>query len=144
MKLKIYKLSKKYTLELDKKNKAEMALKKWRLLNKERAKELNRNCYKRNSEKYKVSSRLYAKKNRHRYLEHSRIRYSSCKKAKPTWADQSLIKDFFQEAEYFQLTVDHIVPLKSQFVCGLHWEGNLQLLTSAENAAKGNRTWPNM
>lgn len=49
-------------------------------------------------------------------------------------------------------TVDHIVPLIGPYsaemgcrlVCGLHNEHNLQILTHAVNAAKGNRWWPGM
>jgi hypothetical protein len=40
--------------------------------------------------------------------------------------------------------VDHIVPLVSKFVCGLHCEANLQLLPGPENQRKGNRVWPDM
>ena len=54
------------------------------------------------------------------------------------------VNDMYKEAAYQQLHVDNIVPLKSAIVCGLHWEGNLQLLTSVENIKKGNRTWPDM
>jgi len=38
--------------------------------------------------------------------------------------------------------VDHIYPLTSDWVCGLHVENNLQILTEAENISKGNRVWP--
>ncbi len=40
--------------------------------------------------------------------------------------------------------IDHIVPLKSKIVCGLHCLENLQYLPSAENQAKKNYFWPDM
>lgn len=64
--------------------------------------------------------------------------------ATPVWADQEEMSFIYQEAAYHQLHVDHIVPLKSKLVCGLHWEWNMQLLTMRENKSKGNRNWPDM
>lgn len=65
-------------------------------------------------------------------------------RATPTWANTEAINDVYKEAEYMQMHVDHVVPLSSGIVCGLHVWDNLQLLTGSENSAKGNRFWPDM
>lgn len=43
-----------------------------------------------------------------------------------------------------QMDVDHIVPLTSRLVCGLHCESNLQILPHIDNARKKNSVWPDM
>lgn len=40
--------------------------------------------------------------------------------------------------------VDHIVPLQSDIVCGLHSEYNLAVITVSENRRKSNLYWPGM
>ena len=40
--------------------------------------------------------------------------------------------------------VDHIVPLQSNIVCGLHNEFNLQVITKSANSSKRNYYWPDM
>jgi len=66
-------------------------------------------------------------------------------RATPAWANKQKIEEFYYTANMLGMHtgeayhVDHIVPLKSKLVCGLHWEGNLQILTAKENMAKGNR-----
>ena len=48
------------------------------------------------------------------------------------------IKQFYEGCPQ-GMNVDHIYPLKSDWVCGLHTLENLQYLTALENSAKGNR-----
>ena len=68
-------------------------------------------------------------------------------RAIPKWADKEEIQAIYESASVqraagFKCEVDHIVPLRSPYVCGLHVPANLQLLESRSNKAKGNRDWP--
>ena len=68
--------------------------------------------------------------------------------ATPGWANQGYIEDVYRKAAIFTKRdklpwhVDHIVPLKSALVCGLHCEDNLQVIRGPENVAKSNQHWP--
>lgn len=44
----------------------------------------------------------------------------------------------------FKWHVDHIVPLLSKLVCGLHTCFNIQVIPASVNIRKGNRHWPQM
>lgn len=69
-------------------------------------------------------------------------RFAAKRRATPAWADLSAIKEFYVKAAELGLHVDHIVPLRSKYVCGFHCEANLQLLLRTDNLRKGNRHWP--
>lgn len=72
------------------------------------------------------------------------------RRATPSWANAEKIKSFYHSADMLNMLtgewhhVDHIVPLQSRIVCGLHNEFNLQILPAKKNIAKGNRHWPDM
>ncbi len=74
--------------------------------------------------------------------------------ATPTWASDEF-EEFFIEEIYrlakartemtgIEHAVDHIVPLKSDLVCGLHCKDNLRVITKSENSIKSNKYWPDM
>lgn len=64
--------------------------------------------------------------------------------ATPAWAEATAIANMYEEARKRGLEVDHIVPILSPFVCGLHCMANLRLVSEVENKSKGNRLWPDM
>jgi len=70
--------------------------------------------------------------------------------AVPRWVDQGAIATVYSKAQELsailgiELNVDHVVPLQSKLVCGLHVHDNLQLLASEINQSKGNHHWPDM
>lgn len=95
-------------------------------------------------------SRRYAKENRPLMRALCSKRKAMQKRAIPLWVDLAAIKEFYKEAERLSKEtgivnqVDHIVPIRSKYVCGLHCQDNLQILTATQNNGKGNRVWPEM
>lgn len=68
----------------------------------------------------------------------ARNREAHIKIATPPWADTQKINEIYL-ARPFGFHVDHIYPLRSDWVCGLHVPENLQYLSAEENLKKGNR-----
>lgn len=71
--------------------------------------------------------------------------------ATQTWANDAIMDSYYAMAQWLTAVVpghayevDHIVPLQSDIVCGLHTHSNLQVLEASVNRAKGNRYWPDM
>ena len=107
---------------------------------------------KENSEKIKLYNKKYIEEHKEwhtiYYREYNSKRRAARLNATPGWADKDKISEFFKEAERLNKEtnevhqVDHIVPLISRLVCGLHVENNLQVLPRTLNIQKGNRWWP--
>lgn len=70
--------------------------------------------------------------------------------ATPKWIELDLINQMYIDCKLIsEMTgilhhVDHIVPLQSDIVCGLHCFDNLRIISATENTSKGNRYWPDM
>jgi hypothetical protein len=75
-------------------------------------------------------------------------RKAAKRRAIPLWFEKEAISAIYEEAvmrsqtEGVDYHVDHIVPVQSKFVCGLHCLANLEVILGEENCSKGNRRWP--
>lgn len=95
-------------------------------------------------EQEKQYRRTYYHNHKDAYYSRKAKRRALELQAVPRWADLTQIKTIYDKATTYGFEVDHIVPLKSDLVCGLHCWANLQLLDPAINRSKGNRSWPDM
>ena len=138
-------------------------IRQWRLKNLERYKENTRRWKEENHERFLALNR----KSRNKHCEQRRKKYREWAVANPdkrnvisakrraakkqaiaAWANNTAIKAIYATSTKqtketgIQYHVDHIFPLTSDYLCGLHVETNLQILTEIENTIKGNRVWP--
>ena len=117
--------------------------------NKETITEYNKTYKQANKEALAEYQKAYAKANPHIVNAIKAKRRASKLRATPAWANKESIDNIYLLAAInreggFDLHVDHIVPLRSDLVCGLHCEANLQLMLASDNISKGNRRWPDM
>ena len=121
-----------------------------RLNNLDKRREYDRLRYAIDPEKRRESCRKWQALNADILNGYSKARKAAKLQAIPKWADMSKINSFYKLAKERGLAdggewhVDHIVPLVSQLVCGLHVEHNLQVIPAVENLRKHNRVWPDM
>ena len=107
--------------------------------NRERENKRTLKYYYNNIEERKGYSRKWRKEKPHLHAAKEGKRRAAKRKAVPAWANIEKIKDIYKIAKEKGMHVDHIVPLQSDIVCGLHCEDNLQLLSPTENLQKSNR-----
>ena len=128
--------------------KVKNAIKNWNKNNKDKIQKYSKKSYYKHVEKNRNRARAWQKENKARVTANVAKRTALKKQAIPSWANLETIKKIYQEAIVLTKAtgvpheVDHIYPLQSKYMCGLHVENNLQILTKKENLSKGNRTWP--
>lgn len=77
-------------------------------------------------------------------------RKSTKLKSTPSWFEKDLVDQLYKECREIskesgiEHNVDHIVPLVSDIVCGLHCMANLRIIPAKINQQKGNRFWEDM
>lgn len=66
---------------------------------------------------------------------------------RPKWGDKKRISMIYKASRLMRdaghdLVIDHVIPLNSELVCGLHVWNNLQLISSKANREKANHFSP--
>lgn len=138
---------------------------KWRNENRDKVRAISKRWNKKNPNKLREASIKFAKENpdrikkakkefrkRNPHVTRAAIvrRELSKINAIPSWANNFFISEIYDIARIrtkitgFVWHVDHIVPLRSKFVCGLHCEANLRVIPASINCSKNNRHWPDM
>jgi hypothetical protein len=99
-----------------------------------------------NREQRRAADAAWAKANPGKRCAIVMKRHAQKLKAVPKWAEYEkeqiralyIQRDIIIKETGIPHHVDHIVPLQSKFVCGLHCLSNLQILTAEENISKSN------
>lgn len=114
---------------------------KWVDDNREKRRKIAREYYYRNRQKVAE----YVQRNSAKFNYRGAKRRSMKLQATPLWTEDSHVKLIYSLASEWEKTtgikyhVDHMVPLKSDYVCGLHTEHNLDIIPAADNISKNNR-----
>lgn len=118
--------------------------------NPEKFRSIHRVWAKANPEKVNARTSAWKRANPEKRSAIQGRRRASKMSATPLWADKFIISEIYHLARIRTFAtsvkwhVDHIVPLKSELVCGLHCESNLQVIPYKVNISKGNSWWPDM
>jgi hypothetical protein len=132
------------------KDKCAEQMKSYREANPEKIKQLQKDYIDKNREEIRKKRSAYQKTNIELFNAHSAKRRAYKLKATVGWTDDAIIKSLYAAAKTISENtgilhhVDHVVPLKSKYVCGLHVPCNLQIIPASENLSKRNSYWPDM
>ena len=120
--------------------------KKYREENREWIASCNKKWREENKEKISALRKGWREENKEVIRARNAKRRAHKRNATPTWYEQERDKVnlIYAKAQELGFHVDHIVPLRSKKVCGLHTWANLQLLAPEVNMSKNNRYWPDM
>ena len=105
--------------------------------NREKCRERNRDWSARNKEMVSARMKKWRKENSRICAFYASLRKARILQATPKWADLDDIRTIYKSCPS-GFHVDHIIPLVSEKVCGLHVPDNLRCIPAHENLRKGN------
>lgn len=118
--------------------------KKYYLENKRELRIKGREAHQKFKKKRAVTQKIWNDNNKGKVRHYKRKRKERVLMATPNWFDKKKVEMIYQKAVDYEMEVDHIVPIKSDLVCGLHTWENMQILTKDLNRSKSNVCWPDM
>lgn len=98
-----------------------------------------------NVDRFEAMRKAWAARNPTAMLSRVRKRQAKLLSAMPKWANEFFIQEIYdlrarrEKALGIPFEVDHIIPLQSKIVCGLHVEYNLRVIPKSVNQAKSNK-----
>ena len=119
--------------------------KAWAKENKEKVRVIDRAYKANNRAKLNALRNQHAKEKPEMAARHAAKRRAVCSAATPAWGDNFFLEEAYLLAKKREVVcggkwhVDHIVPLISKQVCGLHVYTNIQVIRAEINRAKGNK-----
>lgn len=122
----------------------------WRAINRERLKAEDAARYRHNKDTQRAKIAAWKAANPEKVAAINAARRAARKSAVPSWANRFFIEEIYHLARLrtkllgVKHHVDHIVPLRSEIVCGLHCERNLRVIPAIDNQKKHNKYWPDM
>lgn len=122
----------------------------WRDANKDHRSTIKKKWHQDNKEKRLAYMKAWREDNRDIANANWEKYRASKLQATPSWCEYEQIKSLYSECQRIseqtgiEHHVDHIVPLQSKDVCGLHCLANLQIITADANLSKNNLYWPDM
>lgn len=138
---------------------------KWRKSNPEKVKEIRAAFYRKDLEKSRAynkkkynenhdgalaTAKKYRQANPDKINEASMRYYAKKSGSTPLWGNKFFLQEAYALARLrgkftgLKWHVDHIVPIRSKIVCGLHAHTNVQVIPATINQRKQNKFWPDM
>lgn len=124
---------------------------KYRERNVERLRQQDREYARLNSAKRIEASKKWRQENPDKRSAQGSLYRATRRQAAPKWLTKDqrdeiqriyALSQWMSSATGEDFDVDHIYPLSSDFMCGLHVPSNLIVLSASDNAKKSNTWWP--